>query len=373
MVSYGRIGFLVAVVLLVLYYLFLSSSINSTIFKPCECDKVAFNGGFADKQVKCDSTKPERTVFRYYKDRDPFKDPYQSVPLDRVLAAQREASSKDWERRVFISKFASSIIERDKDKPEVLRFDVINSTLFAQLPTLRPYWVYWNDGIDNAKHEIVQVMWKNTRKAAVRQNNDMTWSNISLTLLSDSNLDQYVQFPDYIIEKRKAKKMSTTYFSDILRAELMASYGGFWADSTFFFDKHIPQEVYDADLFVFKIFRNPGLLSSWFIGSARPLNPYWLWMRHLLREYWKTHDSHDYFDFHRFFESLHYLMPELAAYYDAAPFYSSAKAHSLHHFLGKPTYNKTNWLLAKENSWGFKLSYKSNCPFLDELKQQANS
>ena len=53
-----------------------------------------------------------------------------------------------------------------------------------------------------------------------------------IVLITQDNLFNYVQFPDYILKKWEAGVITNTHFSDLLRLELLIKYGGTWSDET---------------------------------------------------------------------------------------------------------------------------------------------
>ena len=61
-------------------------------------------------------------------------------------------------------------------------------------------------------------------------------------MITEKNYKEYVELPDYIIQKFKTGKMSITALSDVLRVALLSEYGGFWIDSTVFVSGAFPKE-----------------------------------------------------------------------------------------------------------------------------------
>ena len=59
-------------------------------------------------------------------------------------------------------------------------------------------------------------------------------------LLHQDNLAEYVSIPDYIMQKVKKGQITYTHFSDIVRVNLLAEYGGIWIDSTCWCAQPIP-------------------------------------------------------------------------------------------------------------------------------------
>ncbi|MCD8325800.1 MAG: capsular polysaccharide synthesis protein, partial [Lachnospiraceae bacterium] len=167
-------------------------------------------------------------------------------------------------------------------------------------------WFCWMDGLDCAP-QIVQICFK-----SICQN--MPDKNI--TLITEENMHEFVNFPDYIIQKWKAGKITTTHLTDLLRLELLIRYGGMWLDATVLCsDKNIPEYYFNSDLFFYQCLK-PGrdghstYISSWLI-SAKTNNKILMATRFLLYEYWKRHESlADYFLLHDFMSIVLEYYPE---------------------------------------------------------------
>ena len=85
-------------------------------------------------------------------------------------------------------------------------------------------WVCWWQGLENAP-EIVK------RCVESIQCNAGTHKVIVIT---DQNVGQYIDIPEWIKKKQAEGIISRTNLSDLLRVSLLAKYGGLWLDSTFF-------------------------------------------------------------------------------------------------------------------------------------------
>lgn len=64
-------------------------------------------------------------------------------------------------------------------------------------------------------------------------------------MVTQNNLNDYIQIPRKIMQKVEKGSLSFTNFSDIVRCMLLARYGGLWVDSTMFFVQDIPEEWFD--------------------------------------------------------------------------------------------------------------------------------
>ncbi len=159
-------------------------------------------------------------------------------------------------------------------------------------------WICWFQGIENAP-EIVQKCYQSILR---------NFTSKKVILITSENMSDYVQFPDYIIEKWKSGSITHTHLTDLLRLELLIKYGGLWLDATVFCSSHekeIPTYFFDSDLFFFQSLK-PGrdgkatYCSSWLI-SAKTNNRILMATRELCYEYWKKNKNmDDYFLLHDF-------------------------------------------------------------------------
>lgn len=154
-------------------------------------------------------------------------------------------------------------------------------------------WFMWQQGVDQApvlvKYNLA-VLQKRFGKDRVK-------------VITEENLFEYIELPDFIKIKIQNKKISSTHLSDIVRIQLLATYGGMWVDSTVLFSGELPEVVYNQSFFV------PQTLKPGRDGKAIPLSN-WLMisksnskiairMRNLLFYYWEIYDrAIDYFIFH---------------------------------------------------------------------------
>lgn len=157
-------------------------------------------------------------------------------------------------------------------------------------------WVCWMQGIENAP-PLVQRCYKSLQA---------NLPDREIILITSNNIDEYAEFPDYILDKYHKGLITHTHFSDLLRVELLCKYGGTWIDSTVFCSgSDIPRYIFDSPFFVFQNLK-PGAngsisnISNWFITSWSN-HKFMLAQRSLLFEYWKNYDYViDYFFFHHF-------------------------------------------------------------------------
>ena len=106
--------------------------------------------------------------------------------------------------------------------------------------TARIIWQYWAQGYENVP-EVVAKCLKSVEEFA---------SDYQIVRLTDDNLEEYLDLPEYVKAKRGA--FSRAHFSDILRLMLLKSYGGVWLDATVMLSGPIPEEYSCCDFFVFR-------------------------------------------------------------------------------------------------------------------------
>ena len=157
-------------------------------------------------------------------------------------------------------------------------------------------WWCWFQGEENAL-PISKVCLASLRKHL----NDR-----DIVIITEENMWKYIELPDYIKEKYKKGIISRTHFSDLLRLQLLITYGGTWIDSTVLCTGYTERtkELFNKPLFLFSHWkRGDGSMvaSSWFITAEKD-NPILIATRDLLFEYWKKHNYLiHYFLFHLFF------------------------------------------------------------------------
>ena len=159
-------------------------------------------------------------------------------------------------------------------------------------------WVCWFQGMDEAPLIVKKCFESLCRNLTDRD----------IVLITSDNLDKYVEFPDFIMEKWKSGKITHTHMTDLMRLELLIKYGGTWIDATVLCTRKcedIPEYFFNSDLFMFQTLKpgrdgHPTGLSSWYL-SACTNNRVLMATRHMLYEYWKKNDEMvDYYLIHDF-------------------------------------------------------------------------
>jgi mannosyltransferase OCH1-like enzyme len=208
-------------------------------------------------------------------------------------------------------------------------------------------WQYWDQGEANAPPIISACL------ASVRKH----CTGFEIRVLDATTLDNYITLPAFL----STKKITRTHLSDLIRLELLATYGGTWLDASIFLTGHIPEAIRSAAFFCYTRDCDPYLMSSWLLSSERCNSLIIAW-RDALFDYWRTNDALiDYFFIHHMFEAHVTLNREARKGWQRVPYLSSYTAHKLQHVLLEPFSAGQFASLCDETSI-HKLTYKLEPP-----------
>ncbi len=185
------------------------------------------------------------------------------------------------------------------------------------LGTQKIIWQYWGQGLDGDElPEIIRLCFESVDKYK---------QDYQVIRLTDTTLSDYLDLPDFVLEKRNNRQFTRTFFSDLLRLALLATYGGVWLDATVLLTGPFPEEYKNADFFMFQRSDEERDKSYWenvyayYFGwdpafKVRMLSSVIFAQRgnvvisalyDLLLYFWKTEDSlSDYFCFQILFHEL---------------------------------------------------------------------
>mgnify|MGYP002520092721 CR=1 FL=1 len=146
----------------------------------------------------------------------------------------------------------------------------------------------WFQGEDAAP-DLVKACWRSVRANCTQE----------LIVLDAQSVFDWIELPDYVMDKWRAGKIRPAHFADICRVELLYRYGGLWLDATDYVFAPMPQWLMDEDFFVFMSGdRQRGSYSyiqNCFIRGRKGNYLLKAWRAAIL-EYWKHEDSTiDYF------------------------------------------------------------------------------
>lgn len=219
-------------------------------------------------------------------------------------------------------------------------------------------WWCWLQGLEKAPN-IVKACHRSLQK---------NLKDYEIRIIDSENWKQYVQLPDYIVERWKKKQIPPALFSDLLRLQLLIEYGGSWIDSTVLCTGVSTQETQkylEAPLFLFQ-YTPEGTtknisISNWFI-TAHSNNEVLMAVRDMLFAYWKDYKcTLDYYIFHLFFSMVAQEYPEEIA---AMPYGYSMNSLVLLHHLNE-SYNQEKWNKLTSKVSFHKLSFRLNSEIIN--------
>ena len=142
-----------------------------------------------------------------------------------------------------------------------------------------PIWIFWWQG-EKTMPPIVNSCYKSVLRNAEKH---------PVILITEDNINEYVDIPQYIYDKIKEKKMTLTHFSDILRENLLYKHGGIWMDATIYMTAPFSNELYKYEYYSVK-----GAFEEWewtgFFQACGKGNLFAKTVSHLFNCYWKEHD-----------------------------------------------------------------------------------
>lgn len=181
-------------------------------------------------------------------------------------------------------------------------------------------------------------------------------------IITADNYAAYVSLPDYIIEKWQSGIITNTHFSDILRVNLLAKYGGYWIDATCLLLEPMPEWTSQKPNF---LFHSHGEFSYTLIQScflySRPSTYLMCRWRDVLHSYWKEENTIiQYFLLHLIFRALVDGDPKFREEYQLIDRHSDEPMHILLNIMrqGQPI-SESEMKQAADALFVQKLTYKT--------------
>lgn len=255
-------------------------------------------------------------------------------------------------------KLLNNIIAKNKSIINSLRKDLGSQYATPTNQVYKHVWICWWQGIENAPDIVKQCY-----RSVIEHLSD--WK---VNVITKDNFNNYITFPDYIINKWNNGVISNTHVSDLLRLELLTKHGGLWLDATILVTSgSIPSSIINSDLFFYQTLK-PGAdghaipFSNWLIYS-KPSQPILIMTLRMLYRFWKTNDKIiDYYLFHYYLTIACREFPDM---YDRIPKYSNEPPHILLLSLFN-TFDRSYWNDLKTMTCFHKLSYKFDTSDINE-------
>jgi hypothetical protein len=145
----------------------------------------------------------------------------------RVFAASYRSRRK--KTMTYLKKRYGHIFEKYNSREDCAGGDA-GSTETATGGEKYQVWVCWFQGEENMP-AVVKMCYKSLLKNA---------GGHKVNLITFDNWREYVDIPDYIIEKHKKNIIHNIQFSDIIRVFLLSRHGGMWVDATQYVSGELP-------------------------------------------------------------------------------------------------------------------------------------
>ena len=165
-------------------------------------------------------------------------------------------------------------------------------------------WVCWLQGYDAAP-DIVKACIGSMHK----------WlPDYQIKFIDEKKLYDYINLPEYVINKWKKGIISNTLFSDFIRLSILSQFGGIWVDSTVLFTGPLPEYINRSSFFMYRCneYDVTKFGESWLIKSY-PHNFVIEETLKLMCEYWKKENKiRDYFQMFIFMKMVVNRNPKYA-------------------------------------------------------------
>lgn len=212
-------------------------------------------------------------------------------------------------------------------------------------------WTCWWQGEECAP-EIV--------KACINSQRCNLPPEVCHVVITKENFHEYIEIPEYILQKVNSGKITYTTFSDIIREKLIFKYGGIWFDSTVLINKTLPIDFFKIPLFTCKSniydFESFSKWSLWCMGAQKN-NLIFKFLYEAFEYYYRKYDSIKYYltvDY--FIKAAMEYVPGANEQYDKIPC-NNTEADKLAPHL-KDIYSKDKYEEYIKNTYISKLTYK---------------
>jgi mannosyltransferase OCH1-like enzyme len=157
-----------------------------------------------------------------------------AIKAKRHIPLQTEIAEK---LDTYIADFLSGKIERFSAIPK--KPELVGEKIF---------WQYWHQGINDGMPKIVISCLNSVKKHS---------NGYEIIMLTDKNVNDYIDLPDFVFEKFKKGGYSFAKLSNLVRLYLLSAYGGVWLDATIYLTKPIEESLLQKDFFAFQRSKTP--------------------------------------------------------------------------------------------------------------------
>lgn len=125
-------------------------------------------------------------------------------------------------------------------------------------------WTMWWQG-ENAAPDIVRTCWE-TQKAYLPH-------GVEHKIITKDNFREYINIPDYVLDKYEKGYVMPAHLSDIVRCCLLYKYGGVWLDSTILMCAPMPKECMRYSIYTRttagREFNSKAVWAIWFLCAQK--------------------------------------------------------------------------------------------------------
>lgn len=105
-------------------------------------------------------------------------------------------------------------------------------------------WQYWGQGLAAAQqNDTVKLCFASV---------DRFKGDYHVIRLDEKSVQEYLDLPDFIWEKKKNAQFKPAFFADLIRLALLDLYGGIWIDATILLTAPIDPVILKQDFFMFQ-------------------------------------------------------------------------------------------------------------------------
>jgi hypothetical protein len=212
-----------------------------------------------------------------------------------------------------------------------------------------PIWVYWEQGEENMP-EIIRICYRSLLENS---------NGHPVRLLTKDNYQNFVDIPDYILEKKTKGLISLVHFSDILRTCLLFRYGGMWIDATVLVTSPIPKML--LELFSIRKQVEYEYVSQFrwtgFLFYGRKGNRLFEFVSTFLMEYWQK-ENHliDYLLLDYAIDMAYTHIPDIKRMLDAIPYNNELVSELKEYCLSFSDFNEKLFRLLTNDTQFHKLT-----------------
>ncbi len=239
-------------------------------------------------------------------------------------------------------------------RPIIRRYELVSGSNDNGEGNKGPVWVFWWQGEEEAPAVVRLCL------ASIRMNS----AGRDVVLLSKYNYFEYVDIPEYIVEKLIRDEVPKYQFSDVLRVSLLAQQGGIWLDATIFMSGSLDPDIFNHEFYTAKIRYSDNnefdyaKWTSFFLAGSKD-NILFCFLRDFYFSYWFKESSYmDYFMIDYSICVAYENIPAVRDMVDSVPF-NNQDILSIQRVLNAP-YDESYFQECSRNTYMHKLTWKKS-------------